>query len=82
MAETELSVPGRGRGLVAVLSQRYLLKLLVRKELRVRYRGSVLGMAWSYVKPATQFIVFYFAMGVFLDLNRGVEYFADRKSVV
>ena len=76
MAATELTVPGRGRGLVDVLSQRYLLKLLVRKELRVRYRGSVLGMAWSYVKPATQFIVFYFAMGVFLDLNRGIEYFA------
>lgn len=76
MAATELTTPGRGRGLVGVLSQRYLLKLLVRKELRVRYRGSVLGMAWSYVKPATQFIVFYFAMGVFLDLNRGVEYFA------
>jgi len=76
MAQTELSVPGRGRGLVDVFSQRYLLRLLVRKELRVRYRGSALGMVWSYVKPATQFIVFYFAMGVFLELNRGVEYFA------
>lgn len=76
MAQTELSVPGRGRGLVDVFSQRYLLKLLVRKELRVRYRGSVLGMAWSYVKPATQFIVFYFAMGVFLKVGRDIEYFA------
>lgn len=76
MAQTELSVPGRGRGLLDVLSQRYLLKLLVRKELRVRYRGSVLGMAWSYVKPATQFIVFYFAMGVFLKVGSDIEYFA------
>lgn len=76
MSEAVLTVPGRGRGLLDVFSQRYLLRLVVRKELRVRYRGSVLGMAWSYVKPATQFVVFYFAMGVFLELNKGIEYFA------
>ena len=76
MAQTELSVPGRGRGLVDVFSQRYLLRLLVRKELRVRYRGSVLGMAWSYVKPATQFVVFYLAMSVFLRIGQDIEYFA------
>ena len=47
----------------------FLLKLLVRKELKVRYRGSVLGLLWSYVKPAVQFLVFYVALGVFLDLE-------------
>jgi ABC-2 type transport system permease protein len=47
-----------------------LLKLLVRKELKVRYRGSVLGLLWSYVKPGVQFIVFYVALGVFLGLER------------
>lgn len=68
--------PGRGRGLLDALDNPYLLKLLVRKELRVRYRGSVLGMLWSYVKPAVQFTVFYFAVGVFLQMNRAVPNFA------
>lgn len=71
-----LVVPGRGRGLLDVLRRRFLLRLIVRKELRVRYRGSVLGMAWSYVKPAVQFAVFYFVMGVFLKLNRNLDYYA------
>lgn len=59
-----------------ILSHRYLLNLLVRKELRVRYRGSLLGMLWSYVKPAVQFFVYYFAVGVFLQMNRAVDNFA------
>lgn len=68
--------PGGGLGLLDALRNRYLLKLLVRKELRVRYRGSVLGMLWSYVKPAVQFAVFYFAVGVFLRMNEAVPNFA------
>jgi ABC-2 type transport system permease protein len=68
--------PGRGSGLVDVVRQRFLLKLLVRKDLRVRYRGSVLGMLWSYVKPAVQFVVYYFAVGVFLQMNKAVDNFA------
>lgn len=68
--------PGGGHGLIDAVRNRYLLKLLVRKELRVRYRGSVLGMVWSYVKPAVQFAVFYFAVGVFLKMNQSVPNFA------
>ena len=29
----------------------------------MRYRGSLLGLAWSYVKPAVQFVVYFFAIG-------------------
>jgi ABC-2 type transport system permease protein len=65
--------PGHGAGLLDVFRRRYLLSLLVRKEVRVRYRGSVLGWLWSYVKPLTQFLVFYLALGVFLQQNRNVE---------
>ncbi|GAA2175154.1 ABC transporter permease [Arthrobacter parietis] len=69
----ELATPGLGRGLKDVLRSRFLLKLLVAKELKVRYRGSVLGLLWSYVKPGVQFIVFWFALGVFLGMNRSTE---------
>lgn len=61
-----LVAPGRGRGLLDVAQRRYLLNLLVRKELRVRYRGSVLGLGWSYVKPAVQFVVYFVALGLLL----------------
>lgn len=76
MAATELAAPGQGRGLLDVLANRYLLRLIVRKEVQVRYRGSVLGILWSYIKPAVQFGVFYVAMGVFLGLNKGMENYA------
>jgi len=65
-----LQTPGRGSGFVDLFRSRFLLKLLVAKELKVRYRGSVLGLLWSYVKPGVQFIVFYIALGVFLGLER------------
>jgi ABC-2 type transport system permease protein len=40
---------------------------------QVRYRGSILGWLWSYVKPISQFVVFFLALGVFLSLNRTME---------
>lgn len=70
-----LSPPGSRRGLGEVFRHRYLLSLIVRKEVQIRYRGSVFGWLWSYVKPLVQFIVFYFAIGVFLGMNGRVEYF-------
>ncbi|MGN6721587.1 MAG: ABC transporter permease [Marmoricola sp.] len=68
--ERPLVAPGQGVGLIDVFRRRYLLTLLTRKELRVRYRGSILGLFWSYVKPAFQLIVFYIAMGKFLGLDK------------
>ncbi|MCC9146459.1 MULTISPECIES: ABC transporter permease [unclassified Arthrobacter] len=67
LATGALETPGRGAGLADIVRSRFLLKLLVSKELKVRYRGSILGLLWSYVKPGVQFVVFYIALGVFLN---------------
>jgi ABC-2 type transport system permease protein len=67
---TEFDVPGRSRGLLDVFRWHYLLRLLVRTGVTTRYRNSVLGWTWSYVRPAAQFFVFWVVFGVFLDLNR------------
>jgi len=69
------SVPGTSRGILDVFGYRYLLRLLVRKGILTRYHGSVLGWAWSYVKPTAQFFIYWMVMGVFLGLNRGIELF-------
>ncbi|MFC0487058.1 MULTISPECIES: ABC transporter permease [Sinomonas] len=65
--EAGLTQPGRSGGLRDVYRNRFLLKLLVRKEIKVRYRGSVLGIVWSYMRPGMQFLVFYIALGLFLN---------------
>lgn len=66
--------PGVSKGLWSVLTtHRYLLRRIVRKDMLVRYRGSVLGWIWSYMKPAAQFLVFWFAMGVALGRNAAVD---------
>lgn len=77
---TPLIAPGHTQGLIGALRNRFLLRLLVDKEIKVRYRGSVLGLLWSYIKPAVQFGVFYLALGVFLGLDArgggGIEHYA------
>jgi ABC-2 type transport system permease protein len=72
----DYDVPGRGRGVLDVFGRRYLLSLLVRKGTATRYRNSVLGWTWSYVKPAAQFLVYYFVMGIVLGIHRDVPNFA------
>lgn len=71
----QYDVPGRGRGILDVFRWRYLLRLLVRKGTATRYRNSVLGWTWSYVKPAAQFAVYYFVMGFILG-GHGIDNFA------
>lgn len=68
-----LTEPGRSGSLVEVFRRRYLLSLVVRKEVGIRYRGSALGWLWSYVKPLVQFVVFFVALGVFLGLNKSID---------
>ncbi|MEJ6555191.1 ABC transporter permease [Microbacterium esteraromaticum] len=68
-------VPGRGRGILDVFTRKYLLHLLIRKGTATRYRNSVLGWVWSYVKPAAQFVIYYFVMGVIMQMDRGIENF-------
>lgn len=73
--EQALKAPGSGLGLIDVFRRRHLLALLVRKEVQIRYRGSVLGWLWSYVKPLAQFTVFFVALGLFLGLNSSIEFY-------
>jgi ABC-2 type transport system permease protein len=75
-----LHPPRQASGLREVVRQRYLLWLLVRKERKLRYSSSFMGMFWSYVQPITRFCVYYFIAAGLLDrtgtVNRGLHIFS------
>jgi ABC-2 type transport system permease protein len=49
-----------------IVGYRELLVNLVRKELKVRYKSSILGFLWSLLNPAMLLVVYYFVFSVVL----------------
>ncbi len=68
--------PTSTTGLLEVFRRRYLLRLLVRREINARYSGSFLGLIWSYINPLSQFFIFWFVMGEIVGLGDRIENFA------
>lgn len=52
-----------------------LLKELVRTEFKLRYQGSVLGYAWSLLKPLGLFSILYVVFVKFLSVGDAVPHF-------
>ncbi|BDI30364.1 hypothetical protein CCAX7_24150 [Capsulimonas corticalis] len=48
---------------------RHLIKTLVTRELKVRYKNSTLGIAWSMVSPLVQVFVMTLAVGIIAGTN-------------
>ncbi len=69
-----LKSPSADQGLLEVFRRRYLLRLLVRREINVRYSGSFLGLLWSYINPLSQLFIYWFVLGIIV--GRGTENFA------
>ncbi|MEQ4301650.1 ABC transporter permease [Plantactinospora sp. B6F1] len=51
-------------GVVAVWSHRNTLRLLVRRDLAVKYQQSVLGYLWSLIEPLGMGVIYFFVFGV------------------
>jgi ABC-2 type transport system permease protein len=75
VSELQLTPPTANNGLLAVFQKRYLLKLLVRREISARYQGSFLGLLWSYIGPLCQFFIYWFVLGTIIGLHDNVENF-------
>lgn len=60
----------------AVIAYRQLLGGLVRRDIKARYKDSVLGLLWTLINPIVQLIVYYVVMGQFLGAARGIPDFA------
>jgi ABC-2 type transport system permease protein len=69
-------VKGSVSSIKAVLGQRELLGLLVRRELKARYKDSSLGFAWSLLRPLSVLVVYYVAIGKVLGAERSIPDFA------
>lgn len=54
---------------------RALLSELVRTDFKLRYQGSVLGYAWSLLRPLLIFVILYVVFVKFLRLGSGVPHF-------
>lgn len=51
-------------GVVAMWSHRNTLRLLVRRDLAVKYQQSVLGYLWSLIEPLGMGVIYFFVFGV------------------
>jgi ABC-2 type transport system permease protein len=65
---------------IRYISQRYrysfiLLRQLVKTDFKLRYQGSVLGYAWSLLKPLMMFAILYLVFTVFLPVGKGVPHY-------
>src|SRR5665213_3236053 len=54
---------------------RALVSELVRTDFKLRYQGSVLGYAWSLLRPLLLFIILYVVFVKFLKLGNGIPHF-------
>lgn len=65
------------RRISAILSKqnRALLSELVRTDFKLRYQGSVLGYAWSLLRPLLIFVILYVVFVKFLKVGNGIPHF-------
>lgn len=61
---------------IQILQHRQMLDLLVRRDLKSRYKDSSLGFLWTLIRPLTQLVIYYVVMGQFLGAAKGIPDFA------
>ena len=66
---------GTAASVRGVWEYRELLDLLVRRELKSRYKDSVLGFLWSLVRPLALLVVYVVAIGKFLGAANSIPDF-------
>lgn len=75
------SVSGLGarsvwRALKDVADHREMLDLLIRRDLKARYKDSALGFLWALARPLVQLAIYFVVLGHFLGAARGIPDFA------
>lgn len=69
-------VQGAAESVRDIWARRQLLVMLVRRELRARYKDSSLGFLWTLARPLVSLLIYYVAIGRFLGAERAIPDFA------
>ena len=67
---TLVSLP---RALSDLSRHKYLIKILSMRDFKVRYRGSVGGMAWAIIQPLFMLIIYTVVFSKFLGIKFGIN---------
>lgn len=67
---------GLWRSLRDIASHREMLDLLIRRDLKAKYKDSALGFLWALARPLVQLAIYYVVLGHFLSAARGIPDFA------
>lgn len=67
---------GLFRQVADIWRRRELLDMLIRRELKARYKDSTLGFVWSLMRPLAMLLIYYIALGQFLGAARAIPDFA------
>ncbi len=62
------------RNLEQIFEYRELLRTFVSKDVRSRYKGSVLGFAWNFAIPLLQLLVFWILFGIIVRVAPPGDY--------
>jgi ABC-type polysaccharide/polyol phosphate export permease len=63
-------IPTARRRLASLVAYRELIWMLAWRDIRVRYKHSILGATWAVVPPVAMMLVFNFVFGAVTDINR------------
>jgi ABC-2 type transport system permease protein len=70
------SPAGAWHAVIDIFHHREMLSLLVRRDIKARYKDSALGFVWALVRPLTQLLIYYVFVGRILGASKGVPEFA------
>lgn len=59
-----------------VIAHREMLDLLIRRDLKAKYKDSALGFLWALARPLVQLGIYFVVLGHFLGAARGIPDFA------
>jgi len=57
-----------------ILQNRFMLRNLVVRDIRLRYTGSFLGVFWAFIHPLAQLLIYLFVFSIVLRIRLGTEY--------
>ena len=56
-----------------IFAHRQLLDLLIRRDLKSRYKDSALGFVWTLIRPITQLLIYYVILGQVLGARQPAQ---------